>query len=439
MMATIGSQERWESVHLTERQIQEEIGMIIDRASYRLVWNRKGLAPLAVAQLAASLTFYVPVSALFITSRGLTYGQIFWLESILLGTMMVVDIPSGVLGDRIDRRWVIVAGYAVSAAAQVVYALSHGFRDFAFSYCLSGIGIALLSGAEQAYVYESLGDQADQAATGVFGHFSALTIVAGVVASVSGAWIGSRDLAWPAACAAIAACCGVVATFFLPAQKPREPDHSEPQRGNLVSAIRSLVRSPVLIYVAFASSGGYVLFNAVYTINQPLFLGVSIPIPLWGIVGAGALGLAAVCNANASLLEEKLGRPLALFVGGITAGVGFSMMALHSVVTVVVGFLLVIVGWNARGPVTSAIVNRLVAAQNRATTLSAMNVLGSLAGMAINPAIGWLLDRDARLAAVGLGLAVGVISLIWLPVAHRYLVPTDPRRQVSDGRRFPMD
>ncbi len=63
--------------------------------------------PLAIATVATGFSFYVPVSALFLTSRGLSLGDIFLLESVLLASILVAEIPSGLIADKVDRRWII--------------------------------------------------------------------------------------------------------------------------------------------------------------------------------------------------------------------------------------------------------------------------------------------------------------------------------------------
>ena len=48
----------------------------------RIVWSSKSLVPMALAMIAAGFDFYVPVSAFFLESRGLSLTDIFMLESI---------------------------------------------------------------------------------------------------------------------------------------------------------------------------------------------------------------------------------------------------------------------------------------------------------------------------------------------------------------------
>lgn len=390
--------------------------------AHRRVWHTRSLATLAVTRTAAALVCYVPVSALFLTSRGLSFSEIFWLESILLAGILLMEVPAGLVADRTDRRTVIVAGYAANAIAETLFALGQNFPTFAASFALSGFGIALLSGVEDAYVYESLGADADDAAVGVFGHLSSLGITAGVVAALSGGMLASFDLALPAAVSAAAAGLAAVIACFLP-PCPRRPEDGEesPPAGQVGASLRLIAGSPVLLYVSLAAGTGYILFNAVHTLNQPLFAGVGLPVSAWGAIVAVALVVAAVCNHHADLIEERLGRVRTLFAATAAGGVGFAVMALPHVLAVVAGFFLVVVGMNARGPVLGAVANKLVGSHRRATVLSVMSSLGSLIGIGINPLVGWGADSSPAATALTLGAVLLAMAALWPPIARRHL------------------
>lgn len=396
--------------------------MSTKQRAYRRVWRTRSLAVLAVSQTAAALGFYVPVSALFLNSRGLSFSEIFWLESILLASILLTEVPAGVLSDRVDRRWVIVAGYVFNAIAETLFAVGQNFATFGVSFALSGLGIALLSGVEEAYVYESLGRDADDVAVGIFGHLSSLGITAGVVAALAGGVLASVDLALPAIITAVAAgLAAVIACFLTPRRPQHEEDENAPRAGQVGASVRLIFGSPVLLYVSVAASAGYVLFNAVYTLNQPLFARVGLPVSSWGALVGVALVIAAVCNHYADLIEKWLGRAWTLFIATAAGGVGFAVMAVPQVLAVVVGFFLVIVGMNARGPVMGAVANRLVESKQRATVLSVMSSLGSLIGIGINPIVGWGADRSPAASSVALGAVLVTMALAWLPIARRHL------------------
>ena len=388
----------------------------------RIVWSSKSLIPMALAMIAAGFDFYVPVSAFFLESRGLSLTDIFMLESVLVASILVAEIPAGVIGDRFDRRRLVCAGFVFNAIAEILFAAGTNFSIYALSFVMSGLSIAMLTGVQDAYIYDSLGDDADAKAVGAWGHLSALMLTAGVTGSVVGSALGSIDISLPALLSAAMAVVAAVCVAFLPQQNPKTHDkHPESSWISLKIGVKLLFTSPLLLYVAVGSSASFALFNAVYTLNQPLFAAQDVPIATWGVIaGVGQL-LAAGYNYAAGRIEKRVGRKTALLLAMGYGAAGFCLMAVPHVLAVVSGFLLVVVGIHARGPITSAVTNKLIPAHRRATVLNVASSVGSLVGIVVNPLVGLGAEASTRLTVLAIGGVLLALTLTWIPIANRYL------------------
>lgn len=388
----------------------------------RIVWSSKSLTPMALAMIAAGFDFYVPVSAFFLESRGLSLTDIFMLESVLVASILVAEIPAGVIGDRFDRRRLVCAGFVFNAIAEILFAAGTNFSIYALSFVMSGLSIAMLTGVQDAYIYDSLGDDADAKAVGAWGHLSALMLTAGVTGSVVGSALGSVDISLPALLSAAMAVVAAVCVAFLPQQNSKTHDkHPETSWVSLKIGVKLLFTSPLLLYVAVGSSASFALFNAVYTLNQPLFAAQDVPIATWGVIaGAGQL-LAAGYNYAAGRIEKRVGRKTALLLAMGYGAAGFCLMAVPHVLAVVSGFLLVVVGIHARGPITSAVTNKLIPAHRRATVLNVASSVGSLVGIVVNPFVGLGAEASTRLTVLAIGGVLLALTLTWIPIANRYL------------------
>ena len=388
----------------------------------RIVWSSKSLIPMALAMIAAGFDFYVPVSAFFLESRGLSLTDILMLESVLVASILVAEIPAGIIGDRFDRRRLVGAGFVFNAIAEIFFAAGTNFSIYALSFVMSGLSIAMLTGVQDAYIYDSLGDDADAKAVGAWGHLSALMLTAGVTGSVVGSALGSVDISLPALLSAAMAVVAAVCVAFLPQQNPKTHDkHPETSWVSLKIGVKLLFTSPLLLYVAVGSSASFALFNAVYTLNQPLFAAQDVPIATWGVIaGAGQL-LAAGYNYAAGRIEKRVGRKTALLLAMGYGAAGFCLMAVPHVLAVVSGFLLVVVGIHARGPITSAVTNKLIPAHRRATVLNVASSVGSLVGIVVNPLVGLGAEASTRLTVLAIGGVLLALTLTWIPIANRYL------------------
>ncbi len=407
---------------------------MVNSSQAGLVWRSRALAPMAVATIAAGLSFYVPVSALFLVERGQSLAGIFVFESILLASILVAEIPAGLVADRVERRWILFTGFLLNAIAETLFAFGHSFGVYAASFLVSGLGIAMLTGVQDAYIYDSLGENADDESVSVWGHLSALELVAGVVGSAVGGLMAVVNLSLPAIAAAIAA--GVAAAvilFFLPSQKPGENDQEEPESSwlSLKRGLRLLFTSPILLYTAVASSAAFVIFNAVFTLNQPLFQAADVPVAIWGFIGGGAQLAAAAYNHFAGSLVDRVGRKVGLLLAMGYGVAGFALMVIPNPVAVAAGFIFVVTGMYARGPITSAVANKAIPKTLRATVLNVASSVGSLAGIAINPMIGWGAEQSPRFTVGVIAAVLLALTLTWIPIANRYLDADTPDEQVD--------
>ena len=388
----------------------------------RIVWSSKSLIPMALAMIAAGFDFYVPVSAFFLESRGLSLTDIFMLESVLVASILVAEIPAGIIGDRFDRRRLVCAGFVFNAIAEILFATGTNFSIYALSFVMSGLSIAMLTGVQDAYIYDSLGDDADAKAVGAWGHLSALMLTAGVTGSVVGSALGSVDISLPALLSAAMAVVAAGCVAFLPQQNPKTHDkHPETSWVSLKIGVKLLFTSPLLLYVAVGSSASFALFNAVYTLNQPLFAAQDVPIATWGVIAGTGQLLAAGYNYAAGRIEKRVGRKTALLLAMGYGAAGFCLMAVPHVLAVVSGFLLVVVGIHARGPITSAVTNKLIPAHRRATVLNVASSVGSLVGIVVNPLEGLGAEESTRLTVLAIGGVLLALTLTWIPIANRYL------------------
>ncbi|MDO5067517.1 MAG: MFS transporter [Propionibacteriaceae bacterium] len=353
----------------------------------------------------------------------MSLGDIFLLESILLASILVSEVPAGLLADRVDRRWVILGGFTLNAIAEVLFALGASFGMFAASFCISGLGIAMLTGVQDAYVYDSLAEDADKVSVGVWGHLSALELGAGVLGSITGGVMAAWDISLPAITAACVALLAAVAIMFLPSQQPTsdEDAESETSWSALKQGTRLLLTNPVLLYTAVASSAAFVIFNAVFTLNQPLFQNTEVPVVLWGIIGGGAQLIAALHNHVAGSVVNRLGRRNGLLLAMGYGVAGFALMVIPHPAAVVPGFILVVLGMHARGPITRAVANKVIPSHRRATVLNVASTLGSMAGIAVNPLIGWGAEHSPEATVGVIAIALALMAVSWIPIADRHL------------------
>lgn len=100
-------------------------------------------------------SFFVPFAVPFWLGAGLTQQKIYLLQSVFTIVMMVLEIPTGVLADRIGRRSSLIMAGCAASAGFAFYSVAHGFWQFAAAEVLLAIGLSLNSGTIEAMRHES--------------------------------------------------------------------------------------------------------------------------------------------------------------------------------------------------------------------------------------------------------------------------------------------
>ena len=97
-----------------------------------------------------------PFYTLMFAERGLTPAQIGVVLASWSIMGLVLEVPCGVLADRVSRRWLLSAAQVVRCAGFLVWLAFPGFWGFLIGLMLWGLKSATLSGAFEAVIYDEL-------------------------------------------------------------------------------------------------------------------------------------------------------------------------------------------------------------------------------------------------------------------------------------------
>src|SRR6185437_12027312 len=94
------------------------------------------------------------VNVVWQLSRGLTLGQASLIEAAALATRFLLDVPTGHLSDRLGRKPVLVSASLFFGLGYFTLSQAHSFFWFLIAALLSALGFSLMSGSEEALIYE---------------------------------------------------------------------------------------------------------------------------------------------------------------------------------------------------------------------------------------------------------------------------------------------
>ncbi|EPE61615.1 major Facilitator Superfamily protein [Exiguobacterium sp. S17] len=133
------------------------------------------------------------IERLFWESRTITIQEVVYLEMLYAVLVVMLEVPTGVLADRFERRRLLQIGVALEWLSFIVLLLSFSLIGFATAISLSAIGAALRSGSENALLYETLDQDGEaDAFERILGRLNAIGLVAAIIAAFSGSLLATK-------------------------------------------------------------------------------------------------------------------------------------------------------------------------------------------------------------------------------------------------------
>ena len=373
----------------------------------------------ALISFFGQLYFFVPVMTPYLQAKGLSLAQIAGMQTMLMVSMLVMEIPTGVLADRLGHRRSYQISLFMAALGELVTLLADTYPEFMFGQFVAGTGFAFASGSVDALVYESLpkGNRTNgmQRAKGTIG---AAIQAASLVAYGIGGWL-TRDLTFEnmrftlkldvvfVGFSAILALALREPIQEIVAERLRSLDLLKSGMRNLRSNI-DLQRLMLLAIVTNAFVAHLLIFY------QDYFIRSDVP-AIW--LGFGlALGSVAAffTQLHAWRLPAWLGDRKAMLVATAVPGVLYLLMAInhHPVLAVV----LFVAQWGmvqVAAPLFSGLYNEHIEEGARATSLSLVNgvvtVYISIGGVIL----GWLagISLPMMFAILGVVIIAGALAV----------------------------
>ena len=373
---------------------------------------------------------YVHAYALLLLGRGLTLVQISLIESIVIGTIFLMEVPTGVLADRVGRKWSIFASTVLLMSAEFIFIFARGFEWYVFIALLTGTGFAFASGAMEALIYDSLPEKGrDDAMKRAMGRVNSFAQIAFIIAPILGGLIigdATVENFIPAiALTVLALLLGAFVSVTL-----REPpvDSTEKKAGSMTllrDGVSLLLTQPRLRRLALLIIFTSPFTGAIVTVLGPPYLvrnEVS-PFVIGVALSLGSL-LAAFTQRYAYKVEEWLGQARAIALLILMPGALYWILAVVAGPVAPVLIIILMYGVNdMKAPLFSAYQNALIESKNRATVLSMISMFLSLYMALALPVYAALAQRSLSLTFVVMGLVIVLAGL--LLGAHRLTAADD--------------
>ena len=379
--------------------------------------------PKLVALIAffAQLYVFVPVITPYLLAKGLSLPQIAAMQTILMVTQLVMEVPTGVLADRFGHRRSYQLALLLAFAGELMTLLADTFAHFVAAQVVAGTGFAFASGSVDALVYDSLPEhnrtEGMQRAKGRIG--AAMQLASVVAYGLGGLITIELTLArMRFALLLDVVFVGMAVLLGLLLREPaRHAPSSRPSSRALLQAgwhaLRTNAALRRLVLIALATNAFVPHLLVFY---QQYFLQSGVP-PIW--LGMGlALGsaVAVVTQLHAWRLPARLGERRGLLLATGLPGVFYLLMALvdHPALAVV----LFVLQWGVvqlGQPLFAGLFNAHIDDDARATSLSLISGIVTVSTGVGGVLLGWLAGQSLSLMLALLGVVILAGALLLRP------------------------
>lgn len=344
---------------------------------------RSNVSKVVLLTLFARFHFYLHASTLFLMDRGLTLFEVNLIDSIVLLAVFLAEVPTGVLADRIGRKWAGVIGLFLHGLGEFLVLFGYSFQAFALMGAIIGVGFAFQSGAWESLIYDTLPAEGREhnmkRAMGSIGAAGNLGFVLSpLVGSLIVAQLTQDQFAIAIVLTAFSIWTGVLVGLTLHEPKTAFSLAKPSPRTILRSGLGELRSSRPLQRIAlaavFTAFGG-----ALIALAPPHFVAHQAPTPLIGIsLAAGSL-LAIFTQKYAYVIENLLGKRAGLAVAAALPGLLFLLLSMAGGAYSIFTLVILIYGFNpVKSPLFSAYQNAHIKSGSRATALSLINMFAHL-------------------------------------------------------------
>ncbi|MBS4189726.1 MFS transporter [Bacillus sp. FJAT-49705] len=370
------------------------------------------------------------------------------LQLVLIGTIMeisvlVFEIPTGVIADHFSRKWSIVIGTVILGCAHLLEGSIPLFVSIGAAYAIWGLGYTFFSGAEEAWIADEVqGKDLDKLfLTG--SQMASIGKIIGIVASVAISMLFSVQIT-----IIVAACSFFILALWLAIKMPEKhfvkmerTHHSQIRQmaSVIIGGFQKIKNNVVLLSMAgvsimwgLASEG----FDRLWEIHflEDIQLSESSAIIWFGVINAIALllniGLVKWIEVKASATGELRFVWILLIINSALI-VSIFLFAISGNLWLALASYWIsssLRGLNA--PLYSIWLNQRLESKGRATMLSMFGQLDAFGQIAGGPIVGWI--------ALTISVPAGLITTSLLGVPVLFLLWLAKRRMAGETSSVPM-
>jgi MFS family permease len=345
---------------------------------------------------------------------GLNYSQVGLIRSVNKGAMAVLQLPAGLLSERLGERRLLVFGTACAGISYIWLGFAPGFIAILVALFFAGAGASFQHPLSSSIISGAYPAEGRRVALGTYNFAGDVgkVIVAGSVGMILAAGL---DWQMPVTGIGILACiCAALILVFLKnagagSEPQRCADHSTGKRGKGwgIRNRKGFVALCLINVIDSSTRSGFLTFVAFLMLERGIDQGwavISVP-----LVAVGGMAGKIACG----YLAERFGVIRTVVITEVATGVGILLTLVLPPLAAYFLLPLIGVALNGTSSVLYGTIGDLVNPERVSRAFGLFYTLGSACGVLSPLGYGALADQTGIRAAV---TAVGIVVLTALPL-----------------------
>ena len=346
----------------------------------------------------------------------MTMTEILLLQSIYSVAIVLLEIPTGAIGDYFGKKISISTGALLFFIGMSIYSIGASFSIFLVAELIAAIGSSMISGSDSAFIHNSLKNAGrEKSYKKVEGNANAFLLTGFLVAGLIGGFISKFSLRFTIISTAISAFIVFFVSLFFKEPKVKTKKKKESYKELILGSVKIMSENKPLLWLFVYSSILTAISLVLSWYYQLFFVKVKVDVMYFGGLYA-ILGIVAIFSSKyAHQVESYIGKKGTLIFLGILVTVTPLLLAKLNSILAISLFALhqIYIG------ISKIIYNDIILAEipsSRSATILSINNLGSRFFFAmISPVFGYITDvysLNFTLMAMGIfALSVLTISI----------------------------
>jgi MFS family permease len=381
-------------------------------------------------RLLATSYLYVPIFMLFQESRGLSFFERLVLGGVYSAVVILVEIPTGVLADRIGRRRAMMLGALTMVVSCLVAYQAASFSTFVFAEALAALSMALCSGADSAYLFDLLhANNAGHEYSRRESVASAWHLLGSGMAFAGGGLLAEIDIALPYLVTAGVALVSLGVAYQLRDDQPSLGTAAEPSSAvmksyiaQINSAMSIVLASPRLVWLIGYSMVVFVMLRATVYLYQPFLRSRGFGLAAIGLLFAGVYVAASLVAYRTHSWRRRWGDGVLLWALLAVLATSFLVFGLVPGPWVVLVLGVQAVANGVYSPLTKPLLNHEIADSRRRASILSVESMARRAAMGLFAPIAGLYGEASAMQLCGIVGLLGLAAL-WATAGRSVTAP----------------